>query len=272
MSKTLNLFLKSLVYWCRTISIVVICLFLSNNLSFAAHPLTTDDTGTQGKGKFQIEAQSEFIFDKKTEVDVEVKTRAGQYQGVLTYGLLDNLDIVFGIPYIWGKVKEDGVTVYDEKGISDLSVEAKWRFLELDDGFSFALKPTVTLPTGDNKKGLGAGKTTYGITFITTKEMKPFAVHLNLGYTYNDNKLDERKDIWRASIASEVEIIKALRLVIEAGLQKNPNKLSETNPVFATGGVIYSLAENLDMDFGVRAGLNRAEADVTVLGGLTFRF
>jgi hypothetical protein len=28
--------------------------------AFAAHPLITDDTGTQGKGKFQLEVNSEF--------------------------------------------------------------------------------------------------------------------------------------------------------------------------------------------------------------------
>ncbi|MCX8070792.1 MAG: transporter [Thermodesulfovibrionales bacterium] len=272
MFKAIYLQIKRNMYFASLMITVSLYLLFLSSFAYAAHPLSTDDTGTQGKGKFQIEAQSEFVFDKTTDDGIETKTRAGQYQGVFTYGLLENLDIVLGIPYIWGKVKEDGVIVYDEKGISDLSIEAKWRFYEIEDGFSFAIKPNISVPTGDYKKGLGAGKATYGITFITTKEFKPFAVHLNLGYTFNDNKLDERKNIWRASVASEVEVIKPLRLVAEIGLQKNPDKLSKTNPAFATGGLIFSVAENFDLDFGIRAGLNKAEADMAVLAGIALRF
>ena len=36
--------------------------------AFAAHPLITDDAGTQGKGKSQIELNSEFTYD--TEIDI----------------------------------------------------------------------------------------------------------------------------------------------------------------------------------------------------------
>lgn len=255
--------------------VLVTAIFFTSyiNPSYAAHPLITDDTGTQGKGKFQLEAQSEFVFDKFKEDAVEIKTTVGQLQGVLTYGILENLDLVLTVPYVWAKVKEDGLTAYDERGISDLSFEAKWRFWELQDSsLSFALKPTITIPTGDDKKGLGSGRATYGITFITTKEFKPLALHLNLGYTYNDNKLDERKDLWKLSTALEAEVIKDLKLVTEIGVQKNPDRQSKTNPAFVTGGLIYSVTDNLDLDFGIRAGLNRVEPDMTILAGVTLRF
>lgn len=246
--------------------------YLLFTTAYAAHPLVTDDTGTQGKGKFQIEAQSELVFDKFKEDGIEVKTRAGQLQSVLTYGLLDNVDIALAVPYLWGKIKEDGQTVYDEKGISDLSIEAKWRFYELENGLSFAFKPAITLPTGDDKKGLGAGKATYGITFITTKELKPWTLHFNLGYTHNDNKLDERKELWKVSAATELEIAKNFKLLGEIGAEKNPDKLSSTNPVFATAGLIYSVTENFDINFGIRGGINKPADDMVVLAGIALRF
>lgn len=42
-------------------------------VSYAAHPLITDDTGTQGKGKFQIEVNSEFAYDKETVDGIATK-------------------------------------------------------------------------------------------------------------------------------------------------------------------------------------------------------
>jgi|GEM_PF-5264623 len=45
-------------------------------------------------------------------------------------------------------------------GISDISLELKYRFYEKG-GLSFALKPRISFPTGDEDKGLGAGETTY---------------------------------------------------------------------------------------------------------------
>jgi hypothetical protein len=247
---------------------LALTLTVFTGISFAAHPLITDDTGTQGKGKAQLELNSEFNSDK----DNGVKTTGGEVAAALSYGLADNVDLVLGMPYVWGKVKEDGVVVYNEKGLSDMSLELKWRFYEADNGWSFALKPGVSLPTGDDAKGLGAGRAAYGIAFITTKELKPWAFHFNLGYVYSDNKVDERKDIWHVSAAAEVEVVKDLKIVGNIGMQRNPDKALNTNPAFILGGLIYSLAENMDVDFGVKAGLNKPETDLTFLAGITLRF
>lgn len=38
--------------------------FMLAGTAFAAHPLITDDTATQGKGKFRIEVNSEFTYGK----------------------------------------------------------------------------------------------------------------------------------------------------------------------------------------------------------------
>ena len=117
----------------------------------------------------------------KTRRAITIKGTGGEVAAMLSYGINDNLDVVFGLPYQWSKVKEDGKITSDEDGISDISIEAKWRLYEKD-GISLALKPGITFPTGDNEKGLGTGKITYSIFFITTKEIEPWAFHLNIGY------------------------------------------------------------------------------------------
>jgi len=43
--------------------LLVLIITLTNTAAFAAHPLITDDTGTQGKGKFQLEVNSELNYD-----------------------------------------------------------------------------------------------------------------------------------------------------------------------------------------------------------------
>jgi hypothetical protein len=120
----------------------ILFLPLFSNSVFAAHPLITDDTGTQGKGKFLLEVNNEVNYAKESEAGVKSKTTGGEVGTILSYGIIDNVDIVLGIPCQWFKVKEDGETISREKGLSDISLELKWRFYERE-GWSFALKPVL---------------------------------------------------------------------------------------------------------------------------------
>jgi hypothetical protein len=255
---------------------MVLTMFIYSTTAFAAHPLITDDTGTQGKGKFQVEVNSEFNYDREKEEGVTTKETGGEIAAILSYGILDNIDIVLGMPFQMLKIKEDDELTSRERGISDLSLEVKWRFYEKD-GLGFALKPGITLPTGNEKKGLGNGRPSYGLAFITTKELGPWAFHFNLGYTRNEYKLREdkeanRKDIWHVSLASVVEVVKNLKLVGNIGVERNPEKASSKHPAFILGGLIYSISENVDIDIGVKGGLNKPETDFTILAGIAFRF
>ena len=255
----------------RILSLLLFLLPLFSTSVFAAHPLITDDTGTQGKGRFQLEVNSEVNYDKESEAGVKTKTTGGEVATMLSYGITENVDVVLGIPYRWFKVKEDGEIISREKGLSDISLELKWRFYERD-GWSFALKPGATFPTGNEKKDLGTGRVTTSIFSITTKEIEPLAFHLNLGYMRNENKFDERKDVWHISLASELKLIKDLRLVTNIGMERNPDRTSHKHPAFILGGFIYSISENLNMDIGMNGGLNKPETDLTILAGIAWRF
>ncbi len=263
----------------KVFSVLVLISFalgLFVNLAYAAHPLVTDDAGTMGKGSFQIELNSEFVFDKETVGGITTKLRGGELSTILTYGITDNIDIVLGLPYKWEKTKEDELTVSDVKGISDITLEVKGRFFE-SDGFSLAIKPGISLPTGDENKGLGNGKVSYGLTLIATKEFSPWAFHLNLGYGRNEYKLTEdkealRRDIWHASFATEVELIKDLKLVGNIGIETNQSKGDNVHPAFILGGLIYSISKNVNVDVGIKGGLNRPETDLTMLAGIAVKW
>jgi len=131
--------------------LLLIGVLMSPAAVWAAHPLITDDAGTQEKGNFQFELNGQYDSDEETVSDVNVKSTGWQVGTTLSYGIIDTVDLVLSLPYQWGEVKEDGFTAYDEKGISDTVFEVKWQFFEKD-GLGLALKPGVRFPTGDDRK------------------------------------------------------------------------------------------------------------------------
>ncbi|HEX7535269.1 MAG TPA: transporter [Syntrophales bacterium] len=260
----------------RAIFFIIIVTHAFLTLSHAAHPLITDDTGTQGKGKFLFELNGQTDYETErsgaeTGANASAKSRETEIKAAFTCGVIDNVDVILTLPYQWKKSEGSDATAPDVSGIADISVEIKWRFFEKD-GLSFAIKPGITLPAGDKDKDLGTGRATGTLYFIATKEIDPWAFHLNLGYKRNEDTVDEREDIWHASLAGEYKVMKNLKLVANIGAERNTDKASDTNPAYILGGFIYSIRENMDIDFGVKGGLNRAEADIAYLAGIALRF
>lgn len=253
---------------------IALCLALllsAPTLLFAARPLVTDDAGTVGKGKVQLETGVEVYSWKDTEDGVELKEDATEVSAVLTYGLTETIDLVAGIPYAWHKLKEDGVVAFDKNRFSDTSLEVKWRFFEKD-GIGLALKPGITLPTGKYEDKFGSGRVTYGMTFIASKELDPFAFHFNAEYARNENKLGERRDLWGANVAAAYRIVKGLNLVGNIGLERNPDPERKTLPAFGLVGFNYAVADFVVIDAGCKFGLNKQEVDHAFIGGLTLVF
>jgi hypothetical protein len=63
-----------------------------------------------------------------------------------------------------------------------------------------------------------------------------------------------------------------LKFVTDIGVERAPDKASNTNPAYILGGLVYSVTEHFDVDFGIKGGLNKAEPDYALLVGLTFKF
>ncbi|MDD5760221.1 MAG: transporter [Desulfobulbaceae bacterium] len=246
--------------------VVFFSILSCSTAAFAAHPLITDDAGTMGTGKAQLEMNGEYGHEKEDGVT----TKTTQGDACLSYGLSDQVDLVIDLPYLYSREKtEEGTT--SEDGFADTAIEVKWRFYE-HENLSLAVKPGLTLPTGDDEKGLGSGKATYSLFFIGSQEMDPWAFHLNLGYIRNENTLDEEKDIWHASIASSFALTDALTAVANLGVESNTDKAAGTDPAFVLAGLVYALSEEFDLDCGIKYGLNDPETDYTVLAGVTWKF
>lgn len=238
--------------------------------AWSAHPLNTDDTGVQGAGNFQME----LTFDASRDKADGVEGNVDNFSTTLSYGLSDTLDIVLALPYLRTETRDASLgTTQMERGIGDTALQLKWKFHERDH-LSFALKPGMTFTTGDEGRGLGAGKNTYGVLLASSLEYEPWAYHFNLGYTRNNN-LDNaaiRTNLFLASAAATFDVSDKLQLVGDIGVATNADRQSGSAPGYVLAGLIYSPGKNVDLDVGIQAGLNDASEDRIYRMGLTIRW
>jgi hypothetical protein len=273
-----RIIVESLVSWSGALrrAAVLASLLAAPGAALAAHPLVTDDAGTLGKGSRQVELTAEVARDRDTAGGVVVRETGGEVVATLALGLHDRVDLVVGAPSGWSRVRENGVTVFDASGIGDVGAELKLRVLEVG-GFAVAVKPGLSLPTGDETRGLGTGAVSYGATLILSQELGPVALHVNGAYARDEYGLEEdrranRRDRWHGSLAATAEVMDGLQAVANVGVETNGDRASSTHPAFALAGVVYSVTESLDVDVGLKAGLSRTEADLTALAGIASRF
>lgn len=117
----------------------------------AGFPFLTDDPGTQGTGKVELDLFLQYSRFKGGST--------GSLPGVsFAYGITDNFDLTLGIPVAMTQVNGVGTNM----GLGDVSAGFKFRFLEEDtEGWrpAIAFAPSVIFPSGSQARGTGAGYT-----------------------------------------------------------------------------------------------------------------
>jgi hypothetical protein len=255
-----------------------------SSLAWAGHPFITDDAGTQGIGNWQLELMGQQnrheALASTSGGSVQQRSRGELFNPVLTYGLSDNVDVALGLNYIRNRITENGLVVDEVRGTADSTVEVQWKFFDVG-GWSLAVKPGISLPNGDETRGLGFGRTSWGINFIADYEAKPWAWFGNLAYFHpRFNSAQDaaafRDDLWRVSTGATFEVRDNLWLAGELGIRTNEARNDPFFPgrhaQYAMLGLIFSPADKIDLDIGLRKGLNRTETDTVFLIGATFRW
>lgn len=232
----------------------------------AAYPLITEDTGTQGQGRHQIEFNAEYAHDHEPGAS----ERGYRHSLVWSYGVRDDTDIVVTLPYLRLRTDNDS-QVTNARGLSDIGLDLKWRFYE-NGPLSMALKPGVTLPNGDETQGLGTGRHSYSAYLVTTLVSAPWQWHAHAGYIRNRNSLNEREDLRHVSVAAGRELGEHLRIVADIGTTTTTDKAAHRHPVFLIVGMIYAVSADFDLEIGYKKGLTDAETDRAWLAGVTLRF
>ena len=224
----------------------------------AAHPLITEDTGTQGAGRWQLEVNAEWARERSgTE-----RFRAFLPAATIAYGFAESADVQVTLP--WLRERSGGET---RRGALDTAIEVKWRFLE-SGPLSLALMPGVTLPTGRDEQGFGAGRARWGSLLIASWEADRWAIHSHAGYLRNRNDHGERESLRHLSASVWLKPTEALKLVLDRSYDTNPDRESRGTIRQTIAGVIYSIGEDLDLD----AGYRRGDTDRAWLAGVTVRW
>jgi hypothetical protein len=221
----------------------------------AAHPLITEDTGTVGAGRWQLE-----LFGEAGNA-AGTGARLDRDDAVLSYGLARNLDLQAGLPWIHERTS----------GAGDARLDLKWRFLERGD-LSLALKPGVSFPTGNDQAGRGAGRAGWGSQFVASYDYAPAAFHLHLGYQRHRNEIGERESLTHVSGAVELRAAPGLRVVADVARDTNPDPAQSRAERYVVFGVIWSVTRDFDVDVGVKRGSGSAELREAILVGLAARW
>jgi hypothetical protein len=221
----------------------------------AAHPLITEDTGTLGAGGWQLEAYGE---DGKAR---GTGARLYRHDAVLSYGLADALDLQAGVPWVRERAS----------GVGDATLDLKWRFFERG-ALSLGLKPGITLPTGDEAKGLGAGRAGWGTLLIVTYDAGPYAFHAHAGIKRNRNTLGERESLTHLSGAVAVRAAPDVKVVLDFARTTSADPAATDGERYLVFGAIWSVRKDLDLDLGLKVGHDAAALDEALLLGVTVRW
>ena len=234
--------------------------------AYAAHPLVTEDTGTQGQGGWQLEVNAEVTRDKADGT----RTRGFQPAATLSYGVIETLDIQLGRPYL-RQTTHDGATRTESNGGLDTALDFKWRFFE-HEAFSLGLKPGLTFATGRDEAGRGTGRTTFGSLLIASFDQDAYALHAHLGVRRNNNNVGERRTLYQVAVAGMLKVHETTRAILDLSTTTNADPADSTAVRYATLGVIYSPSKNIDLDLGWRVGIGGPAIDRSLLFGATFRW
>lgn len=232
----------------------------------AAHPLLTEDTGTQGLGHYQLE----LMLDKTRDQASGVTVREQVATAVLSYGILENADLQFGLPHV-RQHTHDATGRHASQGPLDATVDLKWRFFERE-ALSLGIKPGITLPSGDKGRGFGTGRATWGVLGILSYEPGALAFHSHVGYRRNHNEVDQRTTLRHLSAALTYKATDKLKLVADFSADTNPDRAGRGSVRYRILGFIYSPRPWLDLDAGLKHGHGRAATDNTFLIGAALRW
>lgn len=228
-------------------------------LAHAAHPFVTEDPGTQGAGRMELE-----LGFGAFRGDPSIPGRNSVFAPQLSLGVRDDVDLIAQVVRVQ-QTAVDGPTVI---GQGSTLLDVKWRFKETDD-YALGVRAGLDLPSGDAAAGSDKlGAHAIGIVSLAFGE---WAAYANATYAYV-RQPNARRNLVGASLALTRPEDRPLRGFVEAAAYSNPDPGNARWPAFARAGAIYTVTSWLDVDAGVQARLTREAARFGLLVGMTARW
>jgi hypothetical protein len=227
--------------------------------AWAAHPLQTEDTGTQGAGRVELEGGLTLA-------------RAGGERGLgfqpqISFGVAPTLDLI--LKPSWERQRDaSGVST---AGWGDTDLDLKWRALSAEP-VSLGLRTGLTLPTSQHGLGQAQGRVGVHATLVASWLAAPFAAHANLGLTQSPSQAGQRSRVARASGALVWAATEQLNFTFDLGTQQPTEAGLQRWSASALVGLIYTLQPGLDLDLGYQETHRTPVKAKEWLAGLTYRF
>ena len=220
----------------------------------AGPPFVTDDPDTPEPGGWEI----------NLPVVLEREGAGSEIEGPVfdvNYGLRSNVQLMV----------EGGIlTLRPERGrsvsgMADMAVGLKWRFLDEQGGWpALALYPQVSLPTGDEERGLGDGRPAYVLPLVVSRSFGRWTLFGNVGRVVQT--VDGGRDYWFHGLVVEREIGDRLSLAAEV-YGNSPYEWGERSvTAFNVGGTLR-VTDRYGLLFSAGRGLSGGP-DTTVYLGL----
>ena len=244
----------------RVASLVpVAALALAVPAAFAAHPLQTEDTGTQGAGNVEIEnGLSRARFDSTTSTT---------YQPQVSVGLAPTVDAIVQPSLVWLRAPAHASV----SGLGDTNIHAKWRFWG-SDPWSLGIRAGLQAPTSQHGLGLPHGQVSEHALLVATWDAAPTTVHANVGVTRVPRAPGTRATTAHLSAALMQALDERLILTVDGEVDQDPDPSRRTWPGSLLAGAIWTARPGLDLDVGYQRSFSAQPLDRQWMAGLTYRF
>ncbi len=224
----------------------------------AAHPLHTEDTGTQGEGN--VELENGFSWET---------TEGGRlfaYQPQVSYGLSTEIDAIVQPSWVSAVAPGGGAA----RGLGDTNLDLKWRFYGAAP-LSLAVRAGAEPATNQHALGLPHGTTSWHALLAGTVDVAPFTFDADIGLTRNPAG-SGRRNLGNVSAATLWALNERWILTVDADAATNPIPGRRGWPATLLGGVIYTARPGLDLDAGYQSSVFSGPRARQFLLGLTYRF
>ena len=226
-------------------------------VAHCAHPMLSEDAGTQGAGNAELELGYSWAR--------EDGNLSRLFQPQFSYGYTQAVDLIVQPSWLVNTGASGG------HGFGDTNLDAKWRY-HTAVPWSWAVRAGLEVATSEHGQGLPSSKVSPHAALVATMEAAPFILDVNLGYAYVPDYPGVRSNLYHVSGASMLAVHEKLNLTLDVALDSSPDPAKNRTPATLLAGVIYTVVSGLDVDAGYLTGLNSSARAKQWLFGITYRW
>ncbi len=228
--------------------------------AFAGPPMVTDDSGTPGPGKWEI----------NTGFTVEKRRDETTYQIPaldLNYGVGEHIQLNYVVSWIAFHTPVDGT----KNGLSNSEVAVKWRFLDEDrQGIAMSVYPRFIFnnPTSSADRGIVDRESIFRLPVQMEKKIGIITINPEVGHDFHQEAGDE----WIYGLALKYAEIKGMEVLAEIFGTTNSRFTKKENAFNV--GLRKDMGENFALHASVGRGLRPVSDQPKLLSyaGVQLRF